>query len=771
MSIIAGTAIESALGAYQLDYGVRFNSADTAYLSRTPATAGNRRTWTISVWLKRSLLGGDAWVYDGGTSGNASGFEFSSDKIRIHSTSSSGAVDDVDVRTTAVYRDVSSWYHVVLAVDTTQATNTNRIKLYVNGVQVTSFSTTTWPTQNYDFGVNNNNAQKIGKWNPGSGRDFDGYMADFNLIDGQQLTASDFGQPNTTTGVWEPIQYDGTYGTNGFYLPFNQEYPSINADFLVVAGGGGGSSYGAGGAGGYRTSAGTSGGGASAESSLSLAVGYPHIVTVGGGGSGAADANGVKGSNSVLSSITSTGGGYGGNGNVGGTGGSGGGGGAGLSPGNAGGSGTTSQGYAGGRGLTDDITYTAGGGGGGAGATGTNAAYQSGGTGGNGVASSITGSSVTRAGGGGGRTNVGTSGSGGSGGGGSGGTSSIGGSGTVNTGGGGGGGQSASGGGGAGGSGIVIVKLPDTHSAVFSSGVTYSRSTAVSGYNIYSVTATSTTSETMTLQQGFTASFLVVAGGGGGGRRCGGGAGGYRSAYSTENTGGGQPAESPLSISLGTAYTITVGAGGAGTVETNDNTVTQGYNGSNSVFSSITSTGGGAGSTQLNSAGNGGSGGGGGDGSTTGLGTSGQGYAGGTSGAPGGGGSAAVGVSASPGAGGSGQASSITGSSVARGGGGGGSSNSSGAGGYGGGGAGATYNGYNAQSGTANTGGGGGSTGGGASTAYGGNGGSGVVVIRVPADVTATFSGGVTSSSTTSGGYNIYTVTATSTTSETVTFS
>jgi hypothetical protein len=772
MSIIAGTAIESALGAYELDYGVRFNSADSAYLSWTPASNGTRTTWTISCWVKRSTLSTGTSIVGAGSSGSAyfwMGFDSSN---RLVFEEAAGGINTWYFRTTPLYRDPSAWYHIVAVLDTTQATSTNRVKLYVNGVQVTAFDTNTYPSQNLNSSYwDATSTHNIGAATAAGTGYFNGYIAEFNFIDGQALTPSSFGEYNTQTGVWQPIEYAGSYGTNGFYLPFNQEYASINADFLVVAGGGGGGYdlAGGGGAGGYRE-----------FSTTPLYVGLPLTVTVGGGGSAGTSNQGGDGSNSVLYSITAAGGGGGGgDGTRSGRNGGSGGGTCGNPGGLTGGSGNTpstspSQGSNGG---TSSTSPSAGSGGGGASAAGGTNSSGNGGGGGNGTASSITGSSVTRAGGGGGGHSSGTSTSnaGGAGGGGNGGRAGIGSiAGSANTGGGGGGGYGLTDpnrNGAAGGSGIVIVKLPDTHSAVFSSGVTYSRSSAVSGYNIYSVTATSTTSETMTLQEGFTANFLVVAGGGGGGRRCGGGAGGYRSAYSTENTGGGQPAETPLSITLGTAYTVTVGAGGTGTVETNDNTVTQAYNGSNSVFGSITSTGGGAGATQLNTAGNGGSGGGGGDGSTTGAGTSGQGYDGGTSGAPGGGGSAAVGVSASPGAGGSGQASSITGSSVARGGGGGGSSNSSGAGGYGGGGAGATYNGYNAQSGTANTGGGGGSTGGGASTAYGGNGGSGVVVIRVPVDVTATFSGGVTSSSTTSGGYKIYTVTATSTTSETVTFS
>jgi len=283
--------------------------------------------------------------------------------------------------------------------------------------------------------------------------------------------------------------------------------------------------------------------------------------------------------------------------------------------------------------------------------------------------------------------------------------------------------------------------------------------------------------------------YLVVAGGGGAGRAAavgakeaagGGGAGGYRTNYTSSAgvstpklSGGGAAIEAALVLNLSTAYTITVGGGGAAGANQGD----PGTNGSNSVFATISSTGGGRGSIENTAGASGGSSGGSGAGSAaTTAGTTGQGSAGGggsTSAAlgGGGGGAGAVGATATSngGAGGQGNFSDITGTAVQRGGGGGGGAVSAtgGAGGAGGGGAGYTYQGANGVSGGVNTGGGGG--GGGYGTA--GAGGSGVVIIRIPSANTATFSAGVTQTSTTSGGYKIYTVTATSTTSETVTFS
>jgi len=109
-----------------------------------------------------------------------------------------------------------------LAIDTTQATSTNRVKLYVNGSQVTSFSTATYPAQNYVFEWNaGSTASVIGRRSSGnSSWYFDGYQTEVNFIDSQALTPSSFGSTNATTGVWQPAKYTGTYGTNGFYLPF-----------------------------------------------------------------------------------------------------------------------------------------------------------------------------------------------------------------------------------------------------------------------------------------------------------------------------------------------------------------------------------------------------------------------------------------------------------------------------------------------------------------------------------------------------------------------
>lgn len=211
-----------SLGGYQISRSLRFNSADSAYLNRTPASASNRKIWTWSAWVKRSSLNSFQYLlYANTASGTFSIISFgagsSADQLRFQSYLSNSAVSVV--RSTAVYRDPSAWYHIVVAVDTTQATDTNRIRMYVNGVEITSFAQALYPAQNTDLEINNNVPTSIG--DSTASANYDGYMTEVRLIDGTQLTPSSFGETNAQTGVWQPKAYSGSYGTNGFYLNFS----------------------------------------------------------------------------------------------------------------------------------------------------------------------------------------------------------------------------------------------------------------------------------------------------------------------------------------------------------------------------------------------------------------------------------------------------------------------------------------------------------------------------------------------------------------------
>jgi hypothetical protein len=184
---------------------------------------------TQSFWVKRGLLAttinvgmcAEAAVYPSGGAFNVIQFT-SSDTLQVQCYN--GSSNDLNLITTQVFRDPSAWYHIVVAWDTTQATAANRAIVYVNGTQVTAFSTATYPAQNTNFtGWGASNVYTIGTDKNNSNvfvRFFDGYLAEFNYVDGQQLAVTSFGSTNALTGVWQPASYTGSYGTNGFELNF-----------------------------------------------------------------------------------------------------------------------------------------------------------------------------------------------------------------------------------------------------------------------------------------------------------------------------------------------------------------------------------------------------------------------------------------------------------------------------------------------------------------------------------------------------------------------
>jgi len=206
---------------YLLRNSLRFRASNSNYLNRTFPSAGNRKTYTLSLWVKRGNLGGSTtqFFFGSGLSSTAGGFYFTAtDNIEVNPRVNN---TNTFLTTTQVFRDPSAWYHIVFALDTTQATDSNRMKLYVNGVQVTAFSTASYPALNGDSTLNNNIAHWIGRYaEVGFPSPFDGYLAEYNFIDGLALTPSSFGKTDPATGQWIPIKYGSTYGTNGFYLPF-----------------------------------------------------------------------------------------------------------------------------------------------------------------------------------------------------------------------------------------------------------------------------------------------------------------------------------------------------------------------------------------------------------------------------------------------------------------------------------------------------------------------------------------------------------------------
>ena len=207
----------NAIGGYNLTRSLRFRRSAGGYLNRTFGS-GNQQIMTLSFWFKRGQLGVAQYLFGSYSSGSA----FSN--LYIESTDQIGFADAAsatNLLSTQVFRDPSAWYHIVVAIDTTQATAANRVKFYVNGVQITAFAASTYPAQNTNLNLNSaTNHTLFNSAASGATNYTDGYLTEVNFIDGQALTPSSFGSYNSVSGVWQPAPYTGTYGTNGFYLPF-----------------------------------------------------------------------------------------------------------------------------------------------------------------------------------------------------------------------------------------------------------------------------------------------------------------------------------------------------------------------------------------------------------------------------------------------------------------------------------------------------------------------------------------------------------------------
>jgi hypothetical protein len=347
---------------------LRFNSADTAYLSRTPSSAGDRRTWTVSFWIKKVKNYSAGSFYRIFGQAEATHIYFYGDNIYFDISTTGSAIGRR--WTNQVFRDNSAFFHCVCACDTTASTASERMRMYINGSEVTSFSFTTDPSQNVETSMNTTNIHTIGyrtSAQGSAGGALDAYIADFYLIDGSALDPTSFGAFDDN-GVWQAAAYTGTFGTNGFHLDFadgsdlgddnsgnsNDWTPNnLKGTLTALQGHKGGDTY--------VYSASNSGGG-------------------GGGGAGAAGGDAISGSTAGYggagrqSSITGTATYYGG----------GGGGGSWGTAGGAGGVGGGGAGKLGGSSTGNANPGTDGLGGGGGGAGYASADWQAGGDGGSG---------------------------------------------------------------------------------------------------------------------------------------------------------------------------------------------------------------------------------------------------------------------------------------------------------------------------------------------------------------------------------------------------
>ena len=236
--IILGTNSIKDTG-FDVANSLRFNDGSSDTLSINMSTSANRRTFTFSTWVKKTKLTGSMNLLGTGGSSDQNHLQYESSPLTFRHYN--GSANDIRVSTSRQFRDPSAWHHIILAVDTTQGTAANRVKIYVNGVQETSFQEATYPNQNYDWDFfQNGSTTYIGRRGHSDSVHFDGYLAETVFIDGQQLAADQFGEFDEDSGIWKPIDVSGlTFGNAGFYLDFEDssalgnDVSGNNNDFTV----------------------------------------------------------------------------------------------------------------------------------------------------------------------------------------------------------------------------------------------------------------------------------------------------------------------------------------------------------------------------------------------------------------------------------------------------------------------------------------------------------------------------------------------------------
>jgi len=209
--------------SYSLASSLRFRSSASAYLNRTFGTPTNNIKWTWSGWVKRGQVSGYQRIF--GVGSDASGINqgalyFDTSNVLGFFQGGGGGGTEAYLVTNALYRDPAAWYHIMLVYDSANGTSSSRILIYINGEQVTSFSTATYPSASLASKINANAvAHAIGVLPTSPSNYFDGEITEINFVDGQALAPTLFGATGANS-QWLPVKYAGTYGTNGFYLPF-----------------------------------------------------------------------------------------------------------------------------------------------------------------------------------------------------------------------------------------------------------------------------------------------------------------------------------------------------------------------------------------------------------------------------------------------------------------------------------------------------------------------------------------------------------------------
>ena len=220
--ILSGNVASAIGGAYEVANSCRLNQADTAYMHKTPSSSGSQRTFTFSTWWKQGDLASSSVIFSSGESDGDPNFAIyynSSQQLNVLYYEGSSLLQLV---TNAVYQDTGGWYHICVAIDTTQSTNTNRAKIYINGLQVTSLATATYCNQDVDISINTSSYRLAIGVGTSNGDAADGYAAETVFIDGSALAPTSFGEfDEDSPRIWKPIDVSGlTFGTNGFYLDY-----------------------------------------------------------------------------------------------------------------------------------------------------------------------------------------------------------------------------------------------------------------------------------------------------------------------------------------------------------------------------------------------------------------------------------------------------------------------------------------------------------------------------------------------------------------------
>ena len=221
---------------YNVANSLRFNIGSSDNLTRTLGTATNGKKFTISVWTKliEDPAGNAQEIMAGGSDGSNETFLRYNSNETISFRHDHSSDTNWHIKTNRLFRDPSAWYHIVAAFDSTQGTDSNRAKIYINGVQETSLATSDYPAQNEETFLNVNAGVSIGKTNYAGEGYIGGYMSEFVFIDGQALDPTSFGEfDEDSPTIWKPINVSGlTFGNNGFYLQFKQTGTSANSSGL-----------------------------------------------------------------------------------------------------------------------------------------------------------------------------------------------------------------------------------------------------------------------------------------------------------------------------------------------------------------------------------------------------------------------------------------------------------------------------------------------------------------------------------------------------------